>query len=178
MAKNNFKENNGFSVEFTTEDLEKDPTMYEEFASAGENRGVLFEFEDNEVFTFVEPSRFYGKYVKINGKTYPQVFTKIKSNVQGEVPMPISILRRIPFLPTEVKQLKENNTLGSLVLGQMPDIKRVLTMAAAVKKDSKIRVNEIRLHTCTWVKGERVDDSADKPESERKSITCYKYNIA
>lgn len=173
MAKNIYKEQ-GY-VEIKKADFGN--SDFQEYLECGENRGIPFFFEEGEEFTFVDPEIFFGKKVKIRGKEYPQLFTEIQSNLRGKQLMPVATLRRLPELPSELKQLMEGNALGSLVLGSMPDIQRVLVMAAAAK-DKKIRVSEILLHTSKWKDGERIPDSDSLPESERKQITCYKFNVA
>lgn len=165
-------------VEFDFKKVGENPAEYTEWLEAGE-KGIPFEFFDGEIIMLppFDEIHIWGRHEKIGNKTYPILYTAIESDKQGAIEMPLSILRRMPALKEEVAILMEKNVLGAPLLTKMSDIKR-LAKLSQMAGTNPIVVTDCLLHRNGFDNGKVIKDSASKPEAERTTVLCHKFNPA
>lgn len=168
------------SVIFTLDDVKQNPEQYADWLETGD-KGAPFAFSNNDTFTLppIQEMKIWGREEKIGKKRYPMLFTVIHSDKDGFCEVPISIFRRIPYLPSEIEVLKKGNAIGAPLIPRMPDLKRIELLATLVGT-KKVRVTEVKLHRAGWdeAANKPIPDSEDKDEKDRLPLVCYRFNLA
>jgi hypothetical protein len=177
--KKHFNENHDSAIKFYLDAFLKDPKAFSEWTMVG-NKGANFSFFTDEEIWFPkkESVAVFGKNELIGKKEYPLLYVSAFSARRGNgvVDIPISIFRRVPYLPAELEFLAKDNLFGSS-LTKMPDLQRILMILDIIGQRHFYACPTIGLHQNGW------NDTANKPiydsdqmeEKDRVPLKAWKY---